>query len=294
MNLIAPLLPIMLPVILCAALGFAWRRFEQPFDNDFISRIIIWVAAPALIISTLGSVSISPGQLEQVLQAAVVLLLWSSLFAVIACLVCRLSIRDYAVSLVFGNFGNMGLPLCMFAFGEAGLALAISLFLVTTTVHFSLGSAVLSGRGALLGALRSPIVYAGAFACVMVFNHWALPLSLQNTLGLLGGLSIPLMLLTLGSSLSNLALRGMAKPLGLALLRLTLGLSAGLATVYSLELDGLLRKVVILQSAMPAAVFNYLLALQYQRQPDTVAGMVISSTLISFISIPVVLYFLGV
>jgi predicted permease len=144
------------------------------------------------------------------------------------------------------------------------------------------------------GMLSSPIIYAGALACILIFNHWTLPLSVQNSLSLLGGMSIPLMLITLGVSLSSLRLKGARKSLGLGCLRLLVGLGGGVATVYVLELEGMLRNVVLLQSATPAAVFNYLLAMQYRREPDTVAGMVVSSTLISFVSIPVLLYFLGV
>ena len=80
----------------------------------------------------------------------------------------------------------------------------------------------------------------------------------------------------------------------LGVVRLLLGVSAGFATVCVLELEGTLRNVILLQSAMPAAVFNYLLAMQYQREPAIVAGLVVSSTLISFITIPLLLLYLGV
>ena len=102
------------------------------------------------------------------------------------------------------------------------------------------------------------------------------------------------MLITLGVSLSSLKLHEAGKSVGLGVLRLLVGLAGGFAAVYFLNLEGLERKVVLLQSATPAAVFNYLLAMQYKREPDVVAGMVVSSTLISFISIPILLYFLGV
>ena len=222
------------------------------------------------------------------------MLSFSAVFAAVSCLLFRLNLRDFLIPLIFGNFGNMGLPLCLFAFGEEGLAIGLGIFLVTTISHFSFGVAVLSGKAMIKGMLSSPIIYAGALACLLIFNHWELPLSLQNSLSLLGGLSIPLMLITLGVSLSGLHLQGVGKSLGLGCLRLVVGLGGGVATVYALELEGMIRNVVLLQSATPAAVFNYLLAMQYRREPDTVAGMVVSSTLISFISIPVLLYFLGV
>lgn len=293
LSLIAPLLPIMLPVLLCAGLGVLWLRLDQPFDQEFVRRIVMWVAAPALLVSTLGSIDIAPAALTQVLLASLLMLAYGSLFALVFCLLLGYSPRDFAVPLIFGNFGNMGLPMCLFAFGEQGLALALGVFLATMVCHFSLGIAVLNGRAVGRALLHSPIVYAGALACVLVFGDISLPASVTNTLTILAGLAIPLMLITLGVSLGSLkfAVAGTALTLGAG--RLLLGIAAGFATVWSLELEGLSRQVILLQSAMPAAVFNYLLALQYQREPATVAGMVVSSTLLSFISLPVLLLYLG-
>ena len=54
----------------------------------------------------------------------------------------RLSIRAYLPSIIFSNSGNMGLPLCLLAFGEAGLALAIVLFAVSAIQKFTIGIAI--------------------------------------------------------------------------------------------------------------------------------------------------------
>ncbi|CAA0079641.1 Uncharacterised protein [Zhongshania aliphaticivorans] len=294
MSLISPLIPIILPVILCAAIGVVWVRCRQPFDHEFVRRIVLWVGVPALIVGTLGSTVISVELFKQVLLATTCMLVFTSIFAIIACWVLRIEPRNFVMPLVFGNFGNMGLPLCVFAFGQEGLAIGLAVFLTTTIAHFSFGVAVLSGKAVFKSVFGSPIIYAGIIACLLIFNHWDLPLSLQNTLGLLGGLSIPLMLITLGVSLNSLKLHQVGKSAGLGVLRLLVGLAGGFASVYFLDIDGLERKVILLQSATPVAVFNYLLAIQYRRAPDVVAGMVVSSTLLSFFSIPVLLYFLGV
>lgn len=71
MSLIAPLIPIILPVILCAAIGVFWVRFRQPFDHEFVRRMVLWVGAPALIVGTLGTTDISTELLQHVLFASV-------------------------------------------------------------------------------------------------------------------------------------------------------------------------------------------------------------------------------
>lgn len=293
LALVSPLMPVMMPVLLCALLGWLWRRWEQPFDQEFVRRLVMWVAAPALIVSTLGAVELSALAFGNALLAALLLLFFNALLAGIFCQVAGFAHRDFLIPLVFGNFGNMGLPICLFAFGDEGLALALGIFLATMLCHFSLGVAVLNGRAAGAAVMRSPIIYAGVFAAAMVFFNWQLPQTAANTLQLLGDLAIPLMLITLGVSLGALrvAVAGRAVLLGVA--RLSLGIAAGFATVYCLELEGTLRRVLLLQSAMPAAVFNYLLAVQYQREPAMVAGLVVSSTLISFLTLPLLLLYLG-
>lgn len=288
-----PLLPVMLPVLICAFIGVLWARFKQPYDAEFVRRSVIWIGAPALIIGTLGQTEVSAEALGETVLACLTMLGCAGLFSTLLLWTCRLPLRDFLVPMVFGNTGNMGLPLCLFAFGEAGLALALGVFLTTSTSHFSLGIAVLNGREALKYTFASPLLWAGALAAAMVLGDWALPLSLQNSLEILGGMAIPLMLITLGISLSSLQSSAAAKVLMLGIARLVVGLAAGFAAVWLLELDGLLRKVILLQAATPSAVFNYLLALQYRRQPEVVSGLVISSTLISFVSIPLLLLYLG-
>ncbi len=292
-NLISPLLPVMLPVLICAFLGVLWSRFRQPFDQEFVRRAVMWIGAPALIIATFGQTGIGVESLKQTLLVSATLLALNGLFAAVFLLVSRLSLRNFMVPLVFGNSGNMGLPLCLFAFGEEGLALSLGVFLTTSILHFSVGVAVLDGRAAIKSTTTSPLIWAGVLAMSMVFGHWQLPQSLLNSLDILGGMAIPLMLITLGVSLSSLRMSSAFRSVMLGVARLGLSMAAGFAAVWLLDVDGLLRKVILLQAAMPSAVFNYLLAMQYGRSPSTVAGLVVSSTLLSFITIPALLLYLG-
>jgi predicted permease len=114
MSLISPLLPIILPVTLCAAVGVFWVRFRQPFDHEFVRRLVLWAGAPALIVATLGKTVISADLLQHVLLASVCMLGFTAIFAVFSCLLLRTEMRNFLVPLVFGNFGNMGLPRCLF------------------------------------------------------------------------------------------------------------------------------------------------------------------------------------
>lgn len=285
----AEIATIIAPVFICAAIGFGWARSGQPFDSHLVSTLVMNIGAPCLIVGTLGKVDMPADHFSQILLATVLVLALTGLLATLLCAIFGLSFRAFITPLCFPNSGNMGLPLSMFAFGDEGLAVALGVFLVMSCTHFSLGLALVSGRGSLQTVLRSPIVYAALIAMGLVYSEQQLPGWIQNTTDLLGGLSIPLMLITLGVSLQRLRVSDVAVSLGLAVARLVIGLSVGLLVVEILALEGVVAAVIIMQSAMPAAVFNYLLAHRYERQPEAVAGMVVLSTLLSIVWLPFVL-----
>ena len=74
-------------------------------------------------------------------------------------------------------------------------------------------------------------------------------------------------------------------------LRLGLGFAVGLAVATAMGLEGTVRGVVIFESAMPVAVFNYLWAVRYNTAPEVVAGLVLASTALSFVTLPLLLLF---
>ena len=286
------ILPVIVPIIVCIMLGAWWARNQQRFPSEFVGDLVMKIGAPALIVGTLGSTDLKPAALLDVLTAGLVLLLLSALLSALVCKICGWPLRDIGVPLVFGNSGNMGLPLCLFAFGPDGLALSLGIFVLFSLVHFSLGAAVLTESMPGRALLRSPLMWAGLTALLMIAFDLEFPVTVANTLDILGGMAIPLMLLTLGVSLMTLRLRDSGQALAMGFARVATALAAGVLTVELLQIEGLLRGVVLLQAATPAAVFNYLLAQQYQRSPAQVAGLVMASTLLSFVTIPLVLVFL--
>jgi len=167
---------------------------------------------------------------------------------------------------------------------------------VTSLVHFASGDIVLAREGSisrrLLSVTRQPLVYGAAVALLLVTTGWKLPTVLANTTQLLGGMTIPLMLITLGVSLSRLGTGNLRIGTIIACTRMLGGLAISCALVWVFGLTGLLAKVLILQSAMPSAVFNYLFALKYDRYTDAVASGVVISTFMSMLLIPVLLWFL--
>lgn len=198
----AQLLAIIAPTLLTSAIGFGWARLGHGFDAEFIRRFVFYVGGPALILSSLTSSQVDPSRLWQV--GGMALAVWS-LCLVIAASALKLGGRPlpvYLPPLIFGNQANMGVPLCMFAFGETGLVLGVAYFVSINLLHFTVGLFLVSHRNPLGQILRAPMLYATLLSAGIIALDIALPAWLANTLRLVGQATIPLMLLTLGASLA--------------------------------------------------------------------------------------------
>ncbi len=290
------LLNVIFPVFACVAIGYGWGRGSIAFNTEFVTRLVTNIAAPCLIVSTINETRLQWGDFLMLAQLS---LLVMAGFAALGWLVFRvlgLDFKPLSLAVIFPNTGNMGLSLCLFAFGEEGLALGLIIFVVISLVHFATGDLVFSTASSplkkLLNLFRQPIFCASLVAILLVFSGLHLPTPVALTVKLIGGITIPLMLITLGVSLA--ALRGSDWQLGalITLLRVPGGLLVAGAVVLLLGVEGLVAKVLILQSAMPSAVFNYFFALKYQQRPETVASGVVMSTLLAFAILPLLLWLL--
>lgn len=289
MSVIAELFPIIAPVFLCAAAGFLWVRLGRPFDNEMVTAVVTNLGTPFLVFSTLTKLQVGLAAFAEIALAAILCGVGFAVLGLAALRLARLPAHSYLPSLIFPNCGNLGLPLCLFAFGEAGLALAIGVFAVASVGQFTIGIALAAGDWSPRRLLQTPILYALAAALAFMATGTRPPLWLDNTCALLGGLTIPLMLVALGAALARLAVARLPRALSLSLLRLAGGFAIGLLVARGLGLGPMQAGVLVIQASMPVAVFNYLFAARFRREPSDVAGMVVISTLLSFATLPALL-----
>lgn len=288
-ELLTALFAIIAPVFIIAGIGFGWARAGLPFETAQTTRLVTWIGAPALVVSTLLKTAPGLATLGKIALAAAIIHITMAAVGYIVLRRWALPQRTFLPSVVFGNCGNMGLPLCLFAFGTHGLALAIAFFMVSSVGQLTVGQAIAAGRTSLLTLVRTPIVWAVALAVGLLATGTRLPGWAANTIDVLGQFAIPLMLLALGVSLARLRVRRLGRSITLALLRIGGGMAAGFAVAALLGLHGAERGVVVLQSSMPVAVFNYLFAHYFGNEPEEVAGLVVVSAAISFLVLPALL-----
>lgn len=288
----AQLLPVLTPVFAAIFIGWAWVRSGRAFDTPMFSELMTLVGTPCLVFYTLSGLEVAPALLGRLGLAAALALLLTGVLAVPLLYLTRSPVRGVLPAVLFGNTGNIGLPLSLFAFGEQGLGLAMVVFLVGSVAMFTVGVGLYSGQGVLRLLLRSPLIYAVLLALPFVLGPWTVPPALANTTRLIGQFTIPLMLITLGVSLARLRVAHVPLALGVSVLRLGVGLLAGLLVGRGLGLQGAALSVLVLQSAMPVAVFNYLFAQRYQRYAEETAGAVVLSTALALLILPFLLAWL--
>ena len=286
----ADIATVIAPIFIIASIGFVWARTERPFDTEMVTTLVTNIGVPCLLFASLTGLDITPAAFGRSSATFAVVTLAILLIGAACLKAARLDISTYLPSVTFGNNGNMGLPLVLFAFGEPGLALGMGPFFVSTISNVTIGVGLLSGRLTLRYLVANRYIYVIAAALVFIIGGIKPPLWLTYTVKTLGSLTIPLMLVALGVSLARLQVKSFSRSLMLGLLRLGLGFAVGWGVAEIFGLTGAERGVLILQSAMPVAVMNFLFSTRYKRSPEEVAGMIVISTAISFATLPVLLW----
>jgi len=287
----AQLIPILAPVFIITLLGYGWARLGVPFQRDFLTGLVMNIGVPCLILDGTTHLEADAGMFLSMMGFAVLALICCALAGSVVLRLLGQPLRSYLPPIAFGNAGNLGLPLCLFAFGEQGLGLAIGFYLVGSVSQFLVGPLFQGRKPVWRTLLTTPVNYAAALGVSLLATDSTLPLWLSNTIELLAGLAIPLMMLALGHALGSFKVQRLPVAAGLAAGRLGLGLLVGLAITLIFGLTGIQRGVVLVQSAMPVAVFNYLLAARYDRHPEDIAGAIVISTLAAFAALPALLLF---
>ncbi|GIT92794.1 transporter [Jannaschia pagri] len=289
MTLAFTVLTIVAPVFALAAIGFAWVRLGLDYDTDFVSRLAMNLAVPCLVFVALAQGDIDPGAAGQVTLATLVT--YGAMFAAfrVVCAVLRLDLRTYWAPLVFGNTGNLGLPLALLAFGQVGLGYAVVVFSVTAILQFTLGIWLVSGGGNPLRALREPMVGATLLGALFLWRGWAVPEVALSSLDLVGQMGIPLMLLTLGVAVARMRPQGVLRMGVLSALKVVICAGLALAVGLAFGLDDTALAVMVVQFATPVAVSSYLLAVRYGADAPPVAGLVVVSTVMSVGALPLIL-----
>jgi hypothetical protein len=281
---------IIFPIFAIVALGYGYALRHGP-DMASANRLNLEIFTPALIFSVLSSEGFDLARYTDLAFAAAAVVLGSVLLAWPVARVFGYRWRVFLPPMMFNNSGNMGLPLALFAFGEAALPAAMILFLVENTLHFTVGNAMLTGHVNPLRLLRMPMLVATLAGLAVAVFEVRIPGPLQEAIDLVGQVAIPLMLFALGVRMTGIDLSDWRIGLTGALVGPLSGLLIAFVIVQMIELPEIQRAQLMVFAALPPAVLNFMLAERYGIDPRKVAAIVLLGNLASVLVLPLVLFY---
>jgi predicted permease len=289
-----------LPIFLISGTAYLIGKYLS-IDSRTVGRLVFYFFSPVLVFNLITQSQLPFTEMIMTAAYATAVMIACGLLAMVGGLVFHLERRALiAVVLVsmFANNGNFGLPLISFAFGPAALAHSSIYFVTSGVLVNSLGVLIaslghLNIKNSLLGLLKIPTIYALAAALLTVRFNLTLPLPLERSISLVAGGTVPMMLVLLGLELQKAQwtrnLRGLA--LGTSV-RLLAGPVIGLIMASLFGMTGSAKQGSVLESAMPSAVINTVLATEYNLDSSLVTGTILLTTLLSPLTLTPLILFL--
>ena len=294
MEIYIKLFEVLFPVFFVICIGYYLGKKNPKIDTTFITNFAANIGTPAMIIYAVTSTGITFDIFKDYF--------WYYLLAIISFAIVGIPTLYFLKTkdiirelppLILPNTGNMGVPICLFAYGTEGLGVSAAITSIIILFHFTVGVFLADRKFNLNVILKNPPFYAIIFSALVLFNDITLPKVVINTTEWLMFATIFLILMSLGIALIRLKVFSFYKAIAASLTRMILGPIIGLLLIYYFNLDGFAAGVLLIQCSMPSAVLNYLVASIYSPKKivDSVASTIVVSTLMSFITIPIVVFF---
>ena len=292
MEIYIKLFEVLFPVFLSIGIGYWYGKKDAKFDTNFITTFSGNIGLPCIIFYSL---TFSDIDFDIFLKFSLLTFVYVGIFSIIGLIVLKLLNRDIVrllPPLILPNTGNMGMPLCLFAFGIKGLAIATAITSTILVLHFSLGILLASRKFSIQPLIKCVPVYAIIFSLFFVYYKIPAPKFLENATFLIGYSAIFLVLVSLGVALSKLKVFSFKETLIYSLIRVLVGPIIGFVFVKYLNLTGVEAGVIFIQASMPSAILTYLVAEMYSPKEitDSIASTVALSTFLSLFTLVFIVF----
>lgn len=278
-----------LPVFIIMGVGYFFGFFKE-IDLDSNSEIVLYLTSPCLALTVLLRGEFRLQEFWQVFLADLwVTLGMAGVILIFLILSRRKNLGWLYLPVLFMNSGNLGFPLATMLHGTKGLTLAVIFNLFNAILIYSLGIVIVRGKSGFFEFLKLPYIYAVLVGVFFNYANWRVPAFIFQPISVIGGLTIPLMLLSLGYRLHDFQMKHFGVAFFPAILRTFGGFILGLIFVNLFKIQGISRDIILLLSALPAAITSYMLAEKYNFYPEQVATSVTLSNFLGIIFVPLVI-----
>ena len=291
MEIYIKLFEVIFPVFFVIGIGYYLGKNNPNIDTNFITNFAGNIGTPAMIFYTVTTTGITLTVFIHYFTYALIMIGGFALIGLILLFFLNKDLSMELPPLILPNTGNMGVPICLFAYGTQGLGVASAIASVIILFHFTLGVFLAKKKFSFDVVLKSPPVYAIIVSVLFLYFKIDTPLFLENTTFLLTYATIFLVLMSLGIALTRFKF-SLKNSIILSLCRVVIGPVIAFIIIFYFELSGFAAGVLLIQSAMPSAILNYLVGSMYSPKNivDSIASTIVVSTLMSFITIPIIVY----
>ena len=292
MEIYLKLVEVLFPVFLVIAIGYYLGTKDKKLNTKFITDFAGNIGTPAMIFYTITTTGVTFNIFIENFIYALIVIFGFSILGFVALYIMKKDYISELPPLILPNTGNMGIPICLFAYGTSGLGVASSIASVIILFHFTLGVFLASKKFSFNVVVRNAPTYAIIISVLFLYFNWNVPKFIENSTFLLTYATIFLVLMSLGVALTRLKVSSWKDSIYLAAIRVILGPIIAIILIKALDLNGLIAGVLLIQSAMPSAVLTYLVGSLYspKKVVDSIVGVIVASTLMSFVTIPIIVF----
>ncbi len=292
MELYIKLIDVLFPVFFIIGVGYYLGKKDPNFDTTFITNFAGNIGTPAMIFYTITTTGVTLDVFIEYFIYAVIIIAGFAIVGFIFLFILKKDTITELPPLILPNTGNMGVPICLFAYGTEGLGVASAIASVIILFHFTIGVLLAKKSFSLDVLVKNVPIYGIIIAVLFLYFEWEVPGYIENTTFLLTYTTIFLVLMSLGIALTRLKVVSWTHASILGAVRVVIGPIIGFALIKFLGLTGFAAGVLLIQSSMPSAVLTYLVGSLYSEKKavDNVASVIVTSTLMSFISVPIIVY----
>ncbi|MAH38911.1 MAG: hypothetical protein CL873_00010 [Dehalococcoidales bacterium] len=286
---------IVIPTFFIILIGYIFGK-KTKADISSLIDIGFYIGVPALVFVSMLDKQIVLLDAGKVWAAAILITFGCGIVAWIVFTILRQKHSGLYLPITMMNTVNIPFPIIFLAYGSEGLLAATLFFIPGVLLMFTVGSFIAAGKQwkeSIKEVFKQPTIYAAIAGLLLNLFGVTVPELIVRSLNLVGMLAIPLVLILLGYSLTKISITSLRTTLLASFLRVGVGLLFGLLAVNIFNLTGVLRAVVILDSAMPAAVLVSMLTTKYRNEAELVSGVVFITTIASLAIIPFLLYMLS-
>lgn len=293
-NIMPNIIDIVLPAFFAIIVGYLVGKLSR-MDMTPVVDLTLYTGVPALVFVSLLNKEIVLVDAAKMWVSSLIIMLGCLLVAWLVFKLIRQKHSGLYAPISMMNTVNIPFPVIYLAYGSEGLAGATLFYIPNVILLYTLGIYLMAGKrwkDNMKEVLRQPVVYAAFLGLLLNFLRVQVPTLIISSLDFISLMAIPLVLIVLGYNLSKATMSSLPTTILASFLRMGVGLGIGLVVVRILNITGIFRSVVILDSAMPAAATTSILAAKYKSEADMVSSVVFLTTLISLVSIPFMLHML--